>query len=202
MSTKGNFENLMFDVTKFGGKVSIQDAYPELLPYKEYDKIKSAEWKVAILMVDIGSDFVRIKDPKQKLDSIFKALSYDKTNLHSYIYYDAVQQRESNVIDACSFLIEYQNNHEFSAWYELNKLYYELLRVISSPLDDKSDSYDRDFDRKINLQVKLDKMQEDLKRYETNLFGTSAMKAAAAYRSKKKMMVNWNEKFADENQVE
>lgn len=201
MSTQNN-ENLLFDVTKFGGKVSIQDAYPELLPYKDYCKITSTEWKVAILMVDVGSDFVKIKDPRQKMDSIFKELNIDKNNKYLETYHDAIQYRQGNLMDACSFIIEYQNNHEFSAWYEQNKLYYELLRVISTPLDETKDSYDKDFDRKITLQGKLESMQAKLKQYETNLFGTVAMKAAAAYRSKKKMMVNWNEKFADENQVE
>lgn len=200
--SKINYENLMFDVTKFGGKVKIQDAYPELLPYKEISKITPEEWKIAILMVDMGSDFVRIKDPKQKMDSIFKELGLDKTGKHSDAYYDGVQQRQSNLIDACTFLIEYQNNHEFSAWYEQNKLYYELLRTIAVPLDPDSDNYDKDFDKKMSRQEKLEKMQAQLNKYETNLFGTAAMKAAAAYRSKKKRMVNWNEKFADENQVE
>lgn len=200
--SKQNFESLLFDVTKFGGKVSIQDAYPELLPYKELEGISSEEWKVAILMVDIGSDFVRIKDPKQKMDSIFKELGLDKKDEYSGIYQDAIDQVQCNITDACSFLIEYQNNHEFSAWYEKNKLYYELLRVVSVKLDPNSENYDKEFDRKLALQDKLKKMQSDLKEYETNLFGTAAMKAAAVFRSKKARIINWNEKFADDNQVE
>lgn len=200
--SKQNFESLLFDVTKFGGKVSIQDAYPELLPYKELEGISSEEWKVAILMVDIGSDFVRIKDPKQKMDSIFKELGLDKTNKHSDIYYDSVYQRQGKLIDACSFLLEYQNNHEFAAWYEQNKLYYELLRVVAVQLDPDKDDYDKEFDRKLKLQDKLKSMQDDLKKYETNLFGTAAMKAAVMFRSKKKKMINWNEKFSEENGVE
>lgn len=200
--SKQIFENLLFDVTKFGGKVSIQKAYPELSAYKEIDHISSDEWKVAILMVDVGSDFVKIKDPKQKTDGIFNVLKFDKFGPHQELYYDAVDQRQSGVIDACTFLIEYQNNHEFSAWYKLNKLYYELLRVIDAPLDPEDDNYDKDFDRKLKYQDKLSSMQLKLKTYETNLFGTSAMKAAAAFRSKKKMIVNWNEQFAQDNQVE
>lgn len=201
MSNK-NYESLLFDVTKFGGKVQIQDAYPELLPYKEYHKISPEEWKIAILMVDVGSDFVKIKDPKQKMDSIFKDLSLDKNNKYLEVYYDAINYRSGNLMDACSFLIEYQNNHEFSAWYEMNKLYYELLRSISSPLNPADDNYDKLFNIRLERQTKITNMQEQLKKYETNLFGTAAMKAAAAFRSKKKMQVNWNEKFAEENQVE
>lgn len=200
--SKKNYDNLLFDVTKFGGKVRIQDAYPELLPYKEVSHVTDTEWKVAILMVDLGSDFVRIKDPKQKIDSIFKEIEIEKKGDYLKIHTDSISQNQSGVIDACTFLIEYQNNHEFTAWYEANKLYYELMRVISSPLDPKSDTYDKDFDRKVVLQEKAAKMQEALRKYETNLFGTAAMKSAAAMRSKKRLIINWNEKYAVENQVE
>lgn len=198
--SKQNFEDLYFDVNKFGGKKTIQSAYPELLAYKDIIKITSDEWKVAILISDVGSPFVKIKDTKQKLDEIFKVLDIDPTS--SDLYYDFLNQRQSGVIDACTFLIEYQNNHEFSAWFELNRLYYELLRVISVPLNPEDVNYDKAFDRKMLLQVKLKTMQEDLRKYETNLFGTSSMKAAASYKSKKSRKLNWNEKYADNNQVE
>lgn len=199
--SKKNFDNLIFDVTKFGGKVTIQEAFPELLPYKEVSHISSNEWKIAIFMVDLGSDYVRIKDPQQKMNAIFREVGIDK-NKNEKLYNDAVSQKQCGIVDACTFLIEYQNNHEFTAWYEANKLYYELMRVIASPLDPESPSYDKDFDRKVSLQDKAKKMQEDLRKYETNLFGTASMKAAAAMRSKKRTIVNWNEKFAVENQVE
>lgn len=199
--SKQNFENLQFDVTKFGGRVSIQDAYPELLPYKEYEHITSEEWKVAILMTDVGSSFVKIKDQSQKIQNIFDELKIDRKK-NEKLYDEAVNQKQSSVVDACSFLIEYQNNHEFAAWFQLNKIYYELLQVISKPLDINSQNYDKEFDRRMILQAKLSTMQADLKKYETSLFGTAAMKAAAAFRSKKKMHINYNEKYAQENQVE
>lgn len=198
--SKSNNENLIFDVTKFGGKVKIQDAYPELLPYKEYHKISTEEWKCAIHMTSVGGDFVKIKDQTQKMEAIFAELGLDKTK-HAKIFTQGINHSPGNLMDACSFLIEYQNNHEFSAWYEMNKMYYELLRSVREPLNPKSDSYDRDFDIKLKRQDKINKMQEDLKKYETSLFGTAAMKAAA-FRSKRALTVNWNEKYAQENQVE
>lgn len=197
--SKENSSNLLFDVTKFGGRVKIQDSYPELLPYKQYHKISSEEWKVAIYMTSMGSDFVKIKDQVQKMEAIFSELKLDRKK-HGHIYDDAINYSAGNLMDACSFLIEYQNNHEFSAWYELNKLYYELLKQVRAPKKDGEDD-DKFFDRKLQLQSKIDNMQDRLKKYETSLFGTAAMKAAA-FRSKRKMEINWNEKYAQENQVE
>jgi len=203
LMSKQNSENLLFDINKFGGKVSISDAYPELLPYTDVCNISSEVWKVAILMVDVGSDYIRIKDPKQKTDSIFQELGFDpKSPKYSSLYHDALQQRQSDLIDVCSFIIEYINNHEFGAWYELNKLYYELLRKVAVKLDPESDTYDSDFDKKLKYEERLSNMQKKLSTYEVNLFGTASMKAAVMYRSSKKKKMNWNEKYADENQVE
>lgn len=201
--SKQNFENLMFDVTKFGGKVSIQDAFPELLPYKEYSEISSIEWKVAILMTDIGSDFVKVRDPYQKIDSIFKSLNLDPKK-HLELFSSALEFKSGNLLDACAFLLEYQNNHEFAAWFNMNNTYYEVLKAINKELPSiDNPDYDKALDRKASLQDRLSKMQETLKKYETNLFGTASMKAAAIFRSKKKKQImNYNEKYAQSNQVE
>lgn len=201
--SKLNFEDLYFDVSKFGDKKPIIKVYPELLAYNEdVGNVHWKEWKVAILITDVGSPFVKIKDPKQKLDGIFEELKFDSEKTDSKIYNDFLNQNQSGVVDACSFLIEYFNNHKFAAWYELNKTYYELNRAISKKLDPLSDRYDKELDRKITLQGKADAMIDSLARYEVDLFGSASMKADAAYKSKKRRKMNWNEKYAVDNQVE
>ncbi|MCU0440734.1 MAG: hypothetical protein MUC49_22810 [Raineya sp.] len=197
---KHNFENLYFDITKFGDKKKVYDVYPELLPFKNFHKISSLEWKIAVLFIDIGSPFVKINDVYQKTEEIFKYLELNKRTTHFKIFEDIVNYKQSDIIDLFTFLIEYFNNHEFAAWFGKNKLYYELTRVIDKPLS-QGENYDRELDRKLNLQAKQKAMLKDLKELETNLFGTTAMKADVAYKSKVRIH-NWNEKFADENQVE
>lgn len=197
--SKLNSEDLYFDVNKFGGKKTIQVSYPELLPYKEISDIKTDEWKVAVLYTDIGSPFVKIKDPLQKTEEIFDALSLDRKGKNKELFNDIVQQKLSGVTKACVFLVEYQNNHEFAAWFSLNKLYYKFIKQLDKPLDDEDDI--NELTKRLNIQKKLSEIQESLKKYETNLFGTAAMKADTAYKSKKRIL-NWNEKFADENQIE
>lgn len=198
-----NYEDLYFDISKFGGRVKIQDAYPELSAFKQVSKIKEEEWKVAILITDVGSPFVKIKDARQKLDEIFKEIDLDKRKKHKSIYDGFIDQRQCGVVHACSFLIEYHNNHQFAAWYELNKMYYQLIEAISSnKLDVKSDNYIKDLEDKMKLQDRLEKMQDSLTKYETALFGSKSMKAEAVAKSKKISIYNWNERFADENQVE
>lgn len=196
-----NFGDLYFDITKFGDTVSIEQAYPELSAYKDISKIKSEEWKVAILSVDVASPFIKIKDVVHKTEEIFKHLKLSPKKGDKKLFEDVVNYRQSSVIDACTFLIEYFNKHEFASWFQQNKLYYELSKVISVPLNPTSDSYDKDLDRKISLQTKQKTLLKDLKELEANLFGTAAMKADVAYKSKHRIY-NWNEKYAVDNQVE
>ena len=77
-----------------------------------------------------------------------------------------------------------------------------MLRKVAVKLDPESDTYDSDFDKKLKYEERLSNMQKKLSTYEVNLFGTASMKAAVMYRSSKKKKMNWNEKYADENQVE
>jgi len=197
MATKNS--ELQFDIEKFGGEVKIYDAYPELLPYKQYHHISDKEWKIAILMVDIGSSYSKVKDQSQKMESIFEHLNLDK-HKDAKIFQDCIKYAAGDVMDACSFLIEYQNNHKFAAWYEMNKLYYQLMAMIRRPARENEDE-ERLIDKKTDLQYKATKMMAELEKLETDLFGTAAMKAAA-FRSKRKMEINWNEKYAQDNQVE
>lgn len=199
--SKFNSEDLYFDVNKFGGKKNIQSSYPELLPYKEVSDIKPDEWKVAILYTDIGSPFVKIKDPLQKTEEIFDALGLDRKSKHKQLFNDIVQQRISGVTTACTFLIEYQNNHEFASWFSLNKLYYKFIKQLDKPMTEEQEEDLKELKKRKDIQKDLDEMQVSLKKYETNLFGTAAMKADTAYKAKKRIL-NWNEKFAVENQVE
>lgn len=190
-----------FDITEFGGKKKIQDAYPELLAYSEYSKVKVNEWKVAILLTDMASPFIKIKDHNHKIDEIFRYLKIDKTRGSGKNIYDsAYNYSPSGVMDACSFLLMYQNNHDFANWFEQNIIYYNLLKRLREPLKEgeNEDSY---YKTKFGYSDQIDKLATRLKKLELDLFATSEMKAAA-FRSQLTLRKNYAEKYAVEGQVE
>lgn len=195
------FDLNTFDISKFDNKVSIQEAFPELRAYTEYHHIGHREWKVAILLTDMGSPFIKIKDNNHKLDEIFRTLKIDKTKGGGKrIYEEAINYLPSNVMDACSFIIMYQNNHDFANWFEQNIIYYNLLKKLREPQKEGEDE-DRYFVNKMQYSDRIDKLSERLKKLELQLFATNEMKAAA-FRSQFRLRKNYAEKYAMGGQVE
>lgn len=196
---KYSFENCLFDPTVIVGKKKVQEIYPELLPYKEYEDCTNEDWKIGICLTDLGSPFVKIKDHKQRLDAVFDFFGIDRTK--SEEYKKVLLYKNCGIIDVCTFMLEYQNNHDFASWWIKNKSYYNLLRVIERPIVEGQENEDKYWERKFKNEDRASKVAQELKELETNLFGSAAMKSAIA-RSKQKLERNYNEKYADKNQVE
>ena len=193
-----DFSTCLFDPSKIAASKKVQELYPELLPYKEYLEIPKEDWVVGICLTDLGSPFVKIKDHKQKMEAIFDHFKYSRSKGDSAVSFArASEYRPCGIMDVCSFMIEYQNNHDFAAWFVKNQSYYELMKAIMKPMLE-NDSEDKYWDRKFKNQERAAKIAQELKEIETSLFGSAAMKTAAA-RSKKKLVMNYAEKYAMPN---
>lgn len=198
--SKLDFSKCLFDPTRLTKAKKVQDVFPELLPYKDISDIVF-DWQVGICLTDLGSPFIKIKDHKQKLDAIYDYFGFDRIKGKLSDEYDlAVKYRPCGIMDVCTFMIEYQNNYDFAAWFTLNQSYFELMQVIRTPKKEDDDE-GRYWDRRSKNQERSAAIAEKLKDYEVNLFGSAAMKTAAA-RSKKIKIQNYNEKYSQENQVE
>lgn len=198
---KHKFDDCLFDPTQMTGKKRVQEVYPELLPYKEYFDCTVMDWQVGVCLTDIGSPFIKIKDHKQRLDAIFEFFNFNRLKGDTAVAYErALEYRPCGIIDVCTFMIEYQNNHDFAAWWIKNKSYYDLMNAIAKPMGE-DESEDRYWDRQFKNQDRASKIALELKTLETNLFGSAAMKSAAA-RSKQRLERNYAEKYSMKNQVE
>lgn len=195
------FDNCLFDPTKIEKKKKVQETYPELLPYKEYHNCKNTDWQIGMCITDLSSPFIKIKDHKQRVDAVFDYFGFDKHKGDmSEDYSNIIGYKACGIIDVCTFMLEYQNNHDFAAWWIKNKSYYSLLEQISKPMQegDREDNY---WDRKFKNEDRASRLVGELKTLEANLFGSSAMKGAVA-RSKQKLERNYAEKYAVKNQTE
>lgn len=200
MASNFDTSKCMFDPLKFGGSTRIEDVYPETQYYTEFTKSSEHDIKVAILLSDLESPFLAIKDHKMRLIAIYDFLKMDRKGkkgkhkfeeIESYLYMP--------VFEICSVYLEMQNNHDFSAWWALNRTFYDLNRVMSKPLKD-GDNEDNYVKRKLSIQKQLDEIQEALEQKEMKLFGSAKMKMAVA-RAKMKRKRTYAEKYAMEHQV-
>lgn len=193
------FNECSFDITKFGGRVKIQDAYPELLAYKEYAKVTEREWKIGILISDIGSPFIGIKDFNKKLSEIFSVLKIE-IKKNKELFDVIINHKETPVFDIVSFILEYQNNNKFTQWFMGQEMFNRTTRMMNRAQREGEDE-DSYFEFQYKQNQKLETLRKQLDPLELELFGTAAMKAAV-FRSKSKLKRNYAEKYAMQNQVE
>lgn len=194
-----NFSECKFDITKFGGRQKIQDVYPELLPYKELYEISEVDWKIGICLSDIGSPFLKIKDISQRAREIFEFLGLtikkERKKFDSVVNYD-----QGDIMMICLFMIEYLNNNKFSQWWKYQERFQSMMNRLNRPIrkDEDEDKYDI---AQTKLQKSIEELSKSIEKYDVELFGTAAMKAAV-FREKLSLIRNYAEKHAVENQVE
>ncbi len=191
----------MFDPEKFGSSVKIQSVYPETEYYTEFTKNHHNDIKVAILLSDDESPFLSIKDNRMKMIAIYDYLDMDRTTKKGKEKFDQIEGfHYGPIFDICAIYIEMQNNHDFSAWWALNRTFYDLSKVMSKPLREGEDET-KYVTRKLSIQKQLDQIQEAMSGKEMALFGNSKMKMAVA-RSKMKRMRTYAEMHAMSNTVQ
>src|SRR5690606_15658098 len=143
MAAELDFSKCLFDPTKFSKDKKVQDVYPELLPYRDVSDSVLA-WQVGVCLTDLGNPFIRIKDHKQKLDAIFSHFGFSRLKGDSALEYNkALEYRQCDIIDVCTFMIEYQNNYDFAAWFTKQESYFQLMKRVMVPLrdDDNENQY-------------------------------------------------------------
>lgn len=196
---KYNFSDCKFDINKFGGRRKIQDVYPELLPYRDLLEISEIDWKIGICLSDIGSPILKIKDINQRAREIFDVLGLDK-NKDKNRFDDIINYNQGDIIRICLFMLEYLNNNKFSQWWKYQQRFQSMMDRLNRPLreGEDEDKYDQ---AQSKLQVNIDQLATSIEKFEIDLFGTAAMKAAV-FREKLSLIRNYAEKHAKENQVE
>lgn len=180
MSAKFDTSECYFDPAKFGGAKKIDSVYPETSVYPEFKKGREAEIKIAILLSDFKSPFLKIKDHKQRVESIFSFLKV-KTDVvaNRKMLEDVVAFKSGSIFSICAAYIEIQNNDEFAYWWNLNQLYYSLMAEMGRPREEGT-SVVNDVKMKLSIQKQADEIKQTLADCATNLFGTAEMKMAVA----------------------
>lgn len=199
-TSKFDTSKCMFDPSRFGGSVRIGDIYPETEYYNEFKNSSEHDIKLAILISDLESPFISIKDTRMRLIAIYDYLDMDRKSKKGKEKFEEIERYSyMPVFDICSVYMEMQNNHDFSAWWSLSRTFYDLNRVMGQPMS-QTDDVDKYVTRKLRIQKQLDEIQEALQDKESRLFGSAKSKMAIA-RAKMKRERTYAEKHAMDNQV-
>lgn len=190
-----------YDVAKISKHQKIIEVYPELSAYDEFMAAENDnEIKIAILLSDFESPFVKIKDVKQKTIAIFKYLEIPLTGSRmNDLFEKVVNYQHERIFAICASYLQIQNNHDFTHWWNLNQLYYSLMAEMGKPRG-KEEDVSRYVDRNLKIQKQSEPIKNDLLKIEAELFSDSKMKMAIA-RSKITQKRNYAEMYADQNSV-
>lgn len=199
MQQKFDLSELQYDFTLVPPKMAIVDYFKELKVFSEFASCQDDnDIKIAILLTDKSSPFVKIKDTTQRAVAIFDFIGIiDKTKFNSVIDYT-----NKTIFLICSAYLQMQNNHLFALWWNTNQSFYMLINEMSKPLL-KSEAKDipKEVAMRLNIQKQADNIRQDLLKIEAELFSDSAMKHAIAL-SKITKMRTYPEMYAISNQVE
>lgn len=202
MSANYDFSRCMFDFTKCPPHVKLKDFFTQLSVYEEFNTPFDREIKIAICLSDFDSPFIRITESDLKLKSIFEFLEIGLATKANQEFYETIYNFSNNRIGGmCARYIQLQNNHDYSHWWTLNQLYYDLQKEATKPKE-QSETIDRYVAKKLNIQKQMASFTKELKELEAGLFNDTKLKRAIVQAELEKKIRLYPEMLAMENQVE
>lgn len=171
-----DFSKCLYDITVVPNKTTVIEFYSELASYQEFNAINDIEMRIAICISDIESPFIKIKEPRIRLNTIFEFLGINLNELYNQeLYSEVLNYSNEKIISACCRLIQQINNHDYSIWWTLNLSFYDLQKESAKPKDD-SDTTKNYVSTKIAITTEMNRIGEKLKDLEARLFSDTKLK--------------------------
>lgn len=197
-----DFSSCMYDFTKCPPNVKLRDFFPQLAVYDEFNTPFDREIKIAICLSDFDSPFIRVTEVDIKLKSIFEFLEIGLKTKANIEFYDGIYSfTNSRLGGMCARYIQLQNNHDYSHWWTLNQLYYDLQKEATKPKE-ASETITSYVTKKLNIQKQMGSFTKELKELEAGLFNDTKLKRSIVHAELEKKIRLYPEMMAVENQVE
>lgn len=116
--------------------VRLVDHFEELSVFEEFHKASDLEIRIAICLSDFDSPFLKINDIEHKVKAILEFFGAMD------MYDDVIGWKNENIINITSTYLQMQSKHDYTRWWTLNRLYYELQRELNKPKEPGEDIND------------------------------------------------------------
>lgn len=175
------------DITLIPNRTRIIEQHIELAAYPEFKDISDEELRIAFLISDIESPFIKIKEPQMRLIALFEFLDIGlKTPTKKELFKQVLDYKHPRIFLACSRVIQLINNHDYAIWWTLNMAFYDLQKESSTPKG-STESTKSYVDTKTSITNQMSTIGEKLKTLEGRLFGDTKMKQAMIDQELKKI---------------
>lgn len=188
---------LLIDFSLAAAGEKVLDHFPELSAFPEFVNAFDNEVKIGILISDIESPFLKIKDNESRLKAIFEFLDIGLMTVKNKEFFNEIlNYKHGRVIDVCCRYIQMQNNHDFASWWSLNIAFYELQK-LSVETRKAGEDITKFVKGKTEISKDMDRISTMLKDYEARLFKDSKLKQKLVEQQLKKISF-FPEKMAED----
>lgn len=196
MNSNYDLSKCYIDITRVPNRTRVIEFFIELAAYPEFRDISDEEIRIAFLISDIESPFIKIKEPTMRLTALFEFLDIGlKTLPKKELFKQVLDYKHDRIFKACSRVIQLINNHDYAIWWTLNMAFYDLQKESSTPKGTNEDT-SKYVATKTAITQQMSKISEQLKTLEARLFGDVKMKQAVVDQELKKISF-WPEKMAE-----
>lgn len=175
--------------------IRICDHFPELQPFKEFHVADDNRVKIAILLGDVDSDFVRIRDRESMVRAVFDYIGIDYKK-EDKLFKDVVEYKDDLTSFAWLRYLNILNEHQFTNW-NIARKDYEFFLMKSN--EDKGDENDLQYYKKRNeIRERIKELGEEVRKIEAELFPDSKAAREAAIAQARKKIKLYAESYSEE----
>lgn len=194
-----DFSQLFINFTHCPDNVKLVDHFTELSPFEEFQKADSDDIiRIAICTADMESPFLKIKERKTMLRSVFDFLKINLDNEENKLTFEQiVAYKHQSYLDCFGrYLIIY---HDLD-WteYMSTKQTHDIITMDSLSPKGELEDMAKFVDRKDKLRRMLKTTGEELRRLEAKIFPDSKAAREVALNEAKKIKT-YAEQYAESN---
>jgi len=184
-----------FDITTIEPGQQIRERFPELNSFPEFYECSEDQIKIAILIGDIDSPFVRIKEREAMIKAVFDYLKID-TKTNQAMFERIVTYKHPLVMGAWLRYIQILHETDFTDWL-LAKKDYEFFIQQTNDVKMEKESDINYYKRRNEARERVKELGQEVRRIEARLFPDSkAAREAALVESRSKIRL-YAEKHAE-----
>lgn len=194
-----DLSKLYIDFTLCPSGEKLTDFFAELGSFSEFTSTKDENIiKIAILTADMESPFLRIRDRKTMMKSIFDFLKMNlETKACQKLYDDIVDYKDAKFLDCFARYLMIYHDIDWTE-YQSTKQTHDVLTVDSMRPREKDEDLAKFVDRKDKVRKMLKATGEELKKLEAKIYPDSKAAREVAMNQAKKIHT-YAEKYAEPN---
>lgn len=194
----------MYDLSKMYWRLdllepgeNIRDKFPEFNLFTEFIECTDDMLKIAALMSDVDSPFIRIKEREIMVKAILDYLHIDTKTNQSMIE-KIVAYRHPKIMGAWLRCLQILHENEFTDWVLARKDFDFFLMQSNEPKFEKESDLNY-YKKRVEIRERVSELGKEVRRIEAKLFPDSKAAREAAIIEQGMKISLWAERYAETN---